>query len=268
MSGRSWEELETSGLMPAGIRSNGDADWYVDMDNPIWKDDLKETLRYLATNPEKINEIEIYQRCSASTKRSELTTFYPLSQYELKDNKFATSLRVKMNLVNLEKALVYKANNLPILRMYMMGDSNEPIRCPWTQQQIDSLMYDGEQPFNIWEQHHFKVINRASVQKEGSDPGEILRSTDFNTPSPRSRLAIEDMMRTVFLSPTGHKIVHNRWNNSDITNYQNHQLPWALRSESNWNRFITYLMTLGYDTFPSYLDWLTTLHLTDTDLSK
>lgn len=265
MSGLTWQELETSGLLPTGFRTNGDADFYVDMDSPQWQDDLKETLSYLAKKPEALEDIRIYQRCSSSTKRGELAVFYPLGDFELKNGKFTSSLRAKLNLVNLEKALVFKANNLPILRMYMMGDESTPIICPWTQQQIDSLEFSGEPAFNIWEQHHYKVINRSSVQKEGSDPGEILRTTDFRVPSPRSRMAIEDMMRTNFLSPTAHKIVHNRWNNSDITNYSVDQLPWALKNETNYNTFIGYLRSFGYDAFPSYMDWIESLKLTPAD---
>jgi len=268
MSGSTWEELESNGLLPVGIRANGDADFYADMDCPVWKDDLKDTLRHLAKNPDDLELLEIYQRCSASTKRGEAAVFYPLKDFDLKDGKFTTSLRNKLNLMNVEKALVFKANNLPILRMYMMGDESLPIICPWTKQQIDSLEYPGEPVFNIWEQHHYKVVNRSSVQKEGSDPGEILRSTDFRIPSPRSRMALEDMMRTNFLSPTAHKIVHNRWNNSDITNYQEDQLPWALQNEPNFNKFIGYLMDFGYDVFPSFNFWINSLKLTDTDLGK
>lgn len=268
MSGQTWQELETSGLLPAGIKSNGDADFYVDMDNPVWQDDLKDTLKLLIKHPDKLLDFPIYQRCAASTKRGEEAVFYLLNQFEIEDNRFATSLRAKYNLVNVEKALVFKANNLPILRKYMMGHENVPIVCPWTGQQIDSLSYPGEPVFNIWEQHHYKVVNRSSVQKEGSDPGEILRSTDFRTPSPRSRLAIEDMMRTNFLSPTAHKIVHNRWNNSDITNYTEEQLPWALRNQANYNEFVAYIMAFGYDVFPSYQEWIDSLKLTATDLNS
>jgi hypothetical protein len=265
MSGYLWEDLESSGLLPAGIKANGDADFYVDMDSPEWRDDLKETLRHLVKNPRSLEYIQIYQRCSASTKRGEQAVFYPLGDFEIKNGKFTSSLRTKLNLINVEKALVFKANNLPILRMYMMGDESLPIICPWTKHQIDSLEFEGEPVFNIWEQHHYKVVNRSSIQKEGSDPGEILRSTDFRAPSPRSRMAIEDMMRTNFLSPTAHKIVHNRWNNSDITNYNVDQLPWALKNETNYDSFIRYLRSFGYDAFPAYLEWIESLKLTDAD---
>jgi hypothetical protein len=267
MMGFTWVELETNGLMPVGTRANGDAEFYVDMDHHLWQDDLPDTLRLLAKDSSALSEMVIFRRCASSTKRGEEKVFFPLIEFELKNGKFASSLRAKQNLLNVEKALIYKANNLPILRMYMMGDEGEPIVCPWTDHQIDSLIYGSELPFNIWEQHHFKVVGRTSVQKEGSDPGEILRSTDFNVPSPRSRAAIEDMMRTVFLSPTGHKIVHNRWTNSDITNYLNDQLPWALKCESNYDKFVAYLGTLGYDVFPSYSEWIESLKLTASELN-
>lgn len=268
MAGLTWQELETSGLMPAGIKSNGDANFYVDMDSAVWQDDLKDTLKYLIKHPSSIPDILLYQRCAASTKRGEFAVYYPLSEFEFKDGAWATSLRVQYNLMNVEKALVFKSNNLPILRMYMMGDQGVKILCPFTRQQVDSLDFDGEPSFNIWEQHHFKVVNRNSIQKEGSDPGEILRSTDFRQPTPRSRSAIEDMMRTIFLSPTAHKIVHNRWNNSDITNYPHYYLPWALRNRDNYETFTAYLGAFGYDIFPSFEDWMDSLKLTKDDLNQ
>ena len=266
MAGLTWQELETSGLLPAGIQSNDEANFYVDMDDSRWQDDLKETIKLIVKSPAKMGDFLIYQRCSASTKRGEDAVFYPLADFDLKDGKFASSLRVKLNQINVEKALVFKANNLPILRKYMMGDEAIAIMCPWTSQQIDSLSFPGEPVFNIWEQHHYKVVNRSSVQKEGSDPGEILRTTDFREPTTRSRLALEDMMRTNFLSPTAHKIVHNRWNNSDITNYTEDQLPWALKNEANYQEFVAYLMVFGYDIFPTYQGWIESLKLTAEDI--
>lgn len=267
------EQLEERALFGLSKKGSSDPDWFLDMDAPGWDGDIADYLNYTAQKAdqgEDLAEILIYQKCQSSTKKGIIANYYHITRFPLsKDKKgkvsWEKSIADVARQLTRETYQAFREKNLRVLRKYSTGDENTPIICNWTGVVIDGHEHDGA-TFNIWEQHHFKVVNRASVQKEGSDPGEILRSTDFTVPSPRSRMAIEDMMRTIFLSPTAHKIVHNCWNNSDITNYENHVLPWALRNEENWNEMVSYLMGMGYAEFPSYTEWYDSLKLTSVDL--
>ena len=268
------EQLEEKSLLPLS-RREGEPDWFVDVDASGWEGDIADFLTFTAkkhNDGEDLSEILLFQRCQSSTKKGLKAKYFHISQFPLSKDKrgkatWGKSITEMFRLVARETANSFKERNLRVLRMYCNGNEDENIVCRWTNFQVDSLEHQGF-VYNIWEQHHFKVVNRSSVQKEGLDPGDILRSTDFTVPSPRSRYAIEDMMRTIFLSPTAHKIVHNQWNNSDITNYENHVLPWALRNEYNWNEMINFLMGMGYAEFPSYQEWFDSLKLTEDDLKN
>ena len=144
----------------------------------------------------------------------------------------------------------------------MMGDVDARIHCPLTGQLLDGWEMVAGIAINIWEQHHFKVLNRASVHKETSDPGEILRRMDFAKPAGNTLEAIKDMMRTIFLSPTAHKAVHNTWAVSDVRMYAPAQRPWALQNQTNWDIWISFLESQGYDpvhfgTFDAWIESLT-----------
>lgn len=203
----------------------------------------------------------IYRRCKASSKIANEPIFSELQNFEQTRTGWENSLRNANNSVKLERAHAFRDNNMRFARMYVTGKVDEYLHCSITGQQIDSLIFEGGQPMNIFEAHHFMVKNRASVQKESEDPGAIFRRFEFSEPSGQTLNAVKDMMRTIFLSPTGHKIVHNRWNDSDITNYKVDQLPFALQSQDNWNMWMAFLEGFGYiaATFGTFDDWIESL---------
>lgn len=206
-------------------------------------------------------EYDVYRRCQASSRKAGVSVYAHLSSFRQTDTGWETSLQDAYNTIQREKAHTFRDNNLPFLRKYSQGDENEPIHCSLTGQRLDAWEMIPGLPINIWEQHHFLVWLRSSVQKESEDPGSILRRMDFGVPSGQTVEAIKDMMRTIFLSPTAHKAVHNTWSSSDITNYTVEQRPWALRSQENWNTWMNWLEAKGYseEHFGSFTDWLESL---------
>lgn len=211
----------------------------------------------------------VYKLCSATSKKVGYPTYAPLSMFKQTSTGWEGSLSEALRAEQRETCQAFREKNLPFIRMYMMGNVETNIVCPLTGQQVDAWVFDN-QPINIWEQHHFKVRNRASIQKELADPGEILRSMDFTLVNGNTLEAIKDMMRTVFLSPTAHKAVHNAWNNSDIRNYRAEQRPWALQNCSNWDAWMAFLDSYGYpvESFGPFGPWITSLELTDTEMAK
>jgi len=207
----------------------------------------------------------VFQRC-LSTSKSGQELYFPLEDFRPTATGWESSLHDAAKAVTRAGYQATRDKNLPFLRMYMMGDVDTNIVCPITGQQVDAWVFDN-QPINIWEQHHFKVRNRASIQKELADPGEILRRLDFTEVSGETVEAIKDMMRTVFLSPTAHKAVHNAWNDSDIRNYRAEQRPWALRDCGNWDKWMDFLQSYGYpiETFGPFGPWIISLELTEAE---
>lgn len=216
------------------------------------------------------SSIEVYQLCRATSKAEGESIFADLRSFRETDTGWETSLHEAAKADRRNSYQEFRDKNLPFLRMYMMGNPDLKIICPITNQQIDAWEFAEGILINIWEQHHFKVRNRNSVQKESDDPGEILRRMDFSDPSGETVEAIKDMMRTIFLSPTAHKAVHNTWNDSDIRNYPVERRPWALQSEDNWETWMVFLEERGYTRtlFGSHADWLLSLELTDADFAR
>lgn len=223
--------------------------------------DFQGDITGLLETVKKGSDIEIYQLCKLTTKALGSPVYFALSDFRETDTGWETSLHEAAKADKRNTYQAFREKNLPFLRMYMMGGQDIKIACPIFKDQIDAWEMVAGIPINIWEQHHFKVRNRASVQKEEADPGEILRRLDFSIANGDTVEAIKDMMRTIFLSPSAHKAVHNTWNDSDITNYAEHQRPWALRNQDNWNAWMDWLECYGYDRalFGSYADWLISL---------
>jgi len=238
---------------------------YVREDHPEFCGDHDLMMRGLRKSKDTA---DVYQLCRASAKRGQ-NLFFPLDQFRESESGWETSLHEVAKAVQRETYQAFREKNLPFLRMYMMGNTESFIVCPMERRQIDSWQFVTGIPINVWEQHHFKVRNRASIQKELADPGEILRRLDFSVVNGETLEAIKDMMRTIFLSPTAHKAVHNTWNDSDIRNYTVEQRPWALQSLSNWNTWMDYLETYGYsrNMFGFYEIWMISLELTEAEMA-
>lgn len=213
---------------------------------------------------------DVFKFCPITSRRMGHPCYAALADFKQTPTGWETSLSDAANADRRETYQAFRDKNLPFLRMYMMGNPELKITCPLTGQQIDAWEFAEGILINIWEQHHFKVRNRASVQKEADDPGEILRRMDFSEPSGETVEAIKDMMRTIFLSPTAHKAVHNTWNDSDIRNYPVSRRPWALQSLENWDDWMVFLEERGYSRalFGSHADWLKSLELTEADLAR
>ena len=246
---------------------NGDtAVLYVREDHPEFCGDHSIMYRGLR----KSNDIQdVFQLCKATAKRGQ-DLYFPLADFRLTDKGWETSLHEATKAAQRETYQAFRDKNLPFLRMYMMGNTETKIICPIRREPIDAWEMVAGIPINVWEQHHFKVRNRASVQKESADPGEILRRLDFSVVSGETLEAIKDMMRTIFLSPTAHKGVHNTWNDSDIRNYSVEQRPWALQNQANWDQWMDYLEGYGFarSMFGSFEDWMKSLELTDADMAR
>ena len=205
-----------------------------------------------------VRNLNVYRRCYEAFKMNKVNCYHHVSDFDFRDNEWIIPANKNERSAAIRKS--FREKNMPILRMYNTGDPLQKFNCQITGQAIDCARLWGKE-FNLWQQHHFLTLNRESVQKIGPDPYQILRSVDLTMPSVRSRLAIEDMMRTIFLSPSGHAMIHIAETSSDITNYENAQLPWALKNQTNWDLMNKYLQGFGHQAFPSYEEWMHDLKL-------
>lgn len=213
---------------------------------------------------------DVFKFCPATSRRTGVASYADLNDFKPTQTGWETSLSEASNAERRDQNQSTREGNLPFIRMYMMGDLGKKIVCPIMGCVIDSWEFAPGILINVWEQHHFKVISRASVQKDNVDPGELLRKLDFSVVCGETVEALKDMMRTIFLSPTAHKGVHNAWNNSDITNYTVDQRPWALQSQANWDAWMDFLAVCGYSGtfFGTWEDWMKSLELTPEELSN
>jgi hypothetical protein len=222
-----------------------------------------------------ISKVPVY-RCikdplSSPTPYHHISDFKP--RKEFRNNKSGGKwiysidpmLKTEKNSQKTERCRDLRTSNREIQRYYHGGDVEKPIHCTIDVQDgvhrlIDSQYWRGIWIANLAEQHHLVCWNKNSLQKEGEDPGKLASTIDFRGVTPKSRLALEDMMRTIFLSRVGHQLVHKKLH-SDIDSYDTDELPWALRSVWNYNDFTGYLESFGHEPFPSYDDWIETLSL-------
>lgn len=253
--GYTMAELDALPLLP--LTRGQEIIGYVDINHPAWTGDRDDFLNAMA-EPENQTIGFAVRRCSSSVKMRKERVFFPYDRFGVKVNKgkasWETSVRDFENQASREQAQAYREKNIPFLRMYAMGSPSQPIHCSLTGLQIDNVKI-WKKFSNAWVQHHFRFVNGKSVLKENADPGAILSSTDFSVPTPRSLYGLQDMARTIFLSATAHDTIHKEQRDGDITDYENHQLPWALRSEANWEEFNAFVMGFGYEHFGDYQTW-------------
>jgi hypothetical protein len=250
------EELDALPLLP--IIRRGETIAYVDIEHPQWLDTESKFFDRMADPDNWSDDHVIVRRCSSSVKLGKERTFFPLNMFPVTVTKgkatWETSIRDVKNALSQVQRDQFRAQNMPFIRMYVMGDTNARICCPIFNFRIDDIELFGTRQ-NAWVQHHFRFVAGQSVHKENADPGAILASTDFTQVTPRSREGLKDMARTIFLSATAHDALHRAKRNGDIQNYTEEQLPWALRSRDNWEEFNTFLGQFGHEPLGDYAEW-------------
>ncbi|MNR94752.1 hypothetical protein D3C72_258400 [compost metagenome] len=252
-------ELESRQLFPIfASNSDDDISYFVNFEDTNWNGDIKTYVQMLAAKPELLESAVCFKRCSSATKLNREDCYFPIQSFTftMKGMRatWETSVKEVKNQVSREQSQAYRAKNIPFLRMYAMGNPEGRIHCPIFNICIDSIELFGS-TVNAWVQHHYRFVNGVSVHKENLDPGAILSSTDFTVPTTRAYEGIKDMARTIFLSSTAHDALHKIKRSGDIADYTIEQLPWALRSEANWEEFNTFVMGFGYDHLGDYQTW-------------
>lgn len=262
------EDLSESGLSSFSLEGYGDDHIWADISHPVWRGTSSRTIRLLGklvSMGRDIGQVPIY-RCVKDIDQY-CKPYFQIGHFKpRKEKRFLSNgkmrmiygidpmLRSEKRYRSNERAKALRTGNRAIQRKWMMGDPDSVIVCPIEGRQIDRFGFWDREVDNVFQQHHIVFRNGYSIQKEGEDPGKKNSTTDLTTPSEKSRAVIEDMMRTIFLSPTAHTLVH-KFPDGDINRYPNNQLPYALQSKKNYNDFISYLNTYGYIEFPPFKVW-------------
>jgi hypothetical protein len=218
-----------------------------------------------------VSGVPVFKLCRDAEKQGLEGRYFQINDFKLnpKSKKPSWESSVTHN-KNASKRLSKQAMltlNKPIIRMYMMGCPHMPVVCP-----IDNILIDNTSlwgvPMNNWQGHHIVVVNGESLHKlaKDRDPGVLLSTMNLTECTSATLRAIQEITKTVFLTPGAHERVHKATNaqpgrNSDITNYERHQLPWALRSENNWNDWRQFLLGYGYPLLPSHEEHMQELTL-------
>lgn len=268
MTGKSCLELEQSGFV---IKEDTKGVWaydpshqfFLDITDPT-KASLELALKHQAG--EDITSVPLFRRRKFYEEAGD-NVMHHVSEFVLRIEKkklksgektivcFDPKLLTEKSGQAKEKRDLNRAANMPICRYYVMGNSATPIHCPMRKIQIESVMFWGKMR-NSFQQHHILYRNGKSVHKGSEDPNKLLTGGDLTDGSTKSRTTLLDMMRTTFVSSDAHAMIHASGRSGGIQQYQKSELPWALRSKQNWNRFTGWLMTeYGYDPFPTYDEW-------------
>lgn len=144
-----------------------------------------------------------------------------------------TTRRMKSYNTQKNKAnALYEANMLDV-RLLLNGPSEAKLVSNIDHSILESIPFGmqscDELTTNIFQLHHIKVNDRKSSTKQGADPSALLLKTKIRN----NRNNIKELMGTVAVDPTNHTLIH-RYKNSGLSNYKNHQWPWCLRSEDNF----------------------------------
>jgi hypothetical protein len=274
----SLRELAATDLEPYAFGKYEEGYIWADPDHETWQGDVDSTLKYLGwmvAQGQSIRDVPFYR--SVKNPHDFEKPFYQISFFKSRKEKDVLKsgevkwrftidpmLKEEKQAQKTGRQRGLRLSNKKFHRMWMMGDVDGRIHCPITGENIDEQVFWEKEIDNVQEQHHIVFRGRESLQKEGEDPGKHNSTTDLSVPSEKSRFVLEDMMRTIFLSPTGHKKVH-KFTEGDITYYSTKQLMWAMRCKTNYNKFIRFVRSFGYDKFPTYEEWYASLTLEHFD---
>ena len=279
VSAKSRRALQDEGFSLTVHKNYGDDYWAVNTKHPIYQNlegDLRKILEYtsrMVSEGEEVPSDLLWVRAKDPETYGEFC-YFPIFAYRRRDEwktkasgqlyrvlSWDRMLHKEKNEKCGERRDEFRAKNVQFFRMYMMGDAKSSIMCPIQNINIDFQEFWGIPMNNCWQQHHFVFHNGTSLQKDGEDPGKNNCSTDLTVLNSKSRKVLEDTARTIFLSATAHDKIHKVKTSGDVLDYKIEQLPWALRSEQNWNDFRSFVIRFGHDFFPDYQTWWTSLIL-------
>jgi hypothetical protein len=151
-----------------------------------------------------------------------------------------------------------KAGSLKVLRRFIMGSETTKVTCGCCGRGVEDIPSRRSGKLRwLGQLHHMAFSNRQSLNKEGPDPSKLFSSTNFYEPEKFTRKVytkLVDIMGCIVLCPSCHTEIHFD-HEGDISDYEEHELPHALRSQANWNDFMAWLKTLEYPfTFPTFND--------------
>lgn len=249
---------------------------YADPTHSSWQGSTKSTIEYLAKlrfEKQDISQVPFYRRVKDPSEYPDAPYFH-ISDFkwrnEIKNYKsgpkhvlsFDPMLVKEKGEQQTERRHTLREGNQALRRLYMEGHEDSSIHCPIIKLNIDTQVKHGVVIHNLIDAHHIVCCDGESIQKGDQDPGKLNTSVDLFIPNASSRAVIEDLMRTILVSRTGHQLIHY-WRNSDVTWYKQngYKLPWALRNKTNYGKWVRRLRQIGYHSFPSYAEWMQTLTL-------
>lgn len=249
---------------------------YADPNHPYWQGNPKDTMEYLAKlRYEKvdISDVPFWRRVKDPSEYA--SPYFHITAFKWR-NEFKNLKSGRKHILGFDPMLIkekgeqqtdrrhtFREGNQALRRLYMTGHEDESIHCPiYPSINIDTQVIDGMLIHNLIDAHHIVCWQGESIQKGDQDPGKLNTSVDLFLPNAASRAVVEDLMRTILVSRTGHQRIHY-WRNSDVHWYKarGHKLPWALRNKTNYGKWVRKLRQIGYHSFPSYAEWMETLTL-------
>ena len=279
VKGKSLQALKGEGYLTLRHKDFGDDYWAVNTSHPLYiksKGDLRRILRVtsrMAAIKLAVPFDLLWARVKNPTEYGE-NCYFPISAFKRRDEWKNLVKTGRTRVLSWDRMLSkekqkkqadtrdrYRAKNLPFFRMYMMGDPTRLINCPLMGFNIDEHMVKDKLIAHRWQQHHIPYDEGTSLNKEGDDPGRNNCTTDLTVVGPKSERVLKDTAGTIFVSATGHEDIHKYDTKGDVSWYSTEQLPFALQSKENWDKWRNYCREYGHDFFPEYHVWMYTLTL-------
>lgn len=202
--------------------------------------------------PTKLHFENIYKQCSASKSWYSLNHFKleksskprahgpRVNCYIMRSSSWEYDYHNQQNDIQKGKRDSYisyiRERNMAFLKLWMYGDENAELKCMVSGLKIIKIItnpfLEGDSPIetSTFYLHHLKVRNGVSVTKEWN-PAELIISPGLLT----NINMLTDIMGTVLLEDSTHKMIHSLSQNSDIDMYKKRFLPFGLQSKWNWN---------------------------------
>lgn len=255
-----YTEHRSEWMAPAVLPSSGDAySWMealarqVVVYDPVTGVKLKKG----GVNLDLISNIELYRRIQGTDQWAHITDFH--YRHDTKQNRICFDPMLKKQKNNLKNETVKrnKEGSMKVLRFYTTGSETGAIHCCDCGKLVDGVKSKRGNPRWAGQVHHLAFRGRKSKHKEGPDPSKNFATCNLYEPKNAKRPAsatrkLNDITNCTVLCGHCHTVVHFEFE-GDISDFELHELPYALQSKSKWDRFVTFCRSLGYThKFKSY----------------
>ena len=201
--------------------------------------------------PSNLKFENVFKQCAATKQWYSLDNFkleqahkikqnQRIPHYILRSSSWEYDYHNQSNSLQKFKRDIYisdvKFRNMSFIKLWQYGDKQAELKCLVSRNNINKIIPNpfkvGDDPINTctFYLHHLKVKDGVSVTKD-YNPAELIINPSLLT----NITMLSDIMGTILLEDSAHKMIHSLYQDSDYTMYRKQFLPFGLQSKKNWN---------------------------------